>query len=187
MNLAKAVSLITALLIVTPVWPTSTVALIQVTGTSFIESDNSSVKSFFISLWGKLKSLSPKSSRQVSDHNIVVTAGVRGAESVDTLLIPYWKDDLSEDLEYTGEVELFAKGNDLATVGDIENAIITFEDFIDNYPSSDLLPNAKFALGIAYGETGEQGQAVRILNEFVDAYPSHVLLADAKQLLELIN
>jgi len=71
--------------------------------------------------------------------------------------------------------------------GEIENAIIAFEGFIDNYPTSDLLPNAKFALGIAYGETGERGQAVRILNEFVDEYPSHVLVADAKQLLELIN
>lgn len=187
MKLAKAVSLIAALLIVAPVWSASTMAFVQVTGTSLIKSDTNSVKSFFISLWGKLKSLSPKSNRQISNHKIVITAGVRGAESVDTLLNPYWKDDLSDDLDYTSEVELITRGNDLATGGEIENAIIAFEGFIDNYPTSDLLPNAKFALGIAYGETGERGQAVRILNEFVDEYPSHVLVADAKQLLELIN
>ena len=106
MKLAKAVSLIAALLIVAPVWSASTVAFVQVTGTSLIKSDTNSVKSFFISLWGKLKSLSPKSNRQISNHKIVITAGVRGAESVDTLLNPYWKDDLSDDLDYTSEVEV---------------------------------------------------------------------------------
>jgi len=117
MKLAKAVSLIAALLIVAPVWSASTMAFVQVTGTSLIKSDTNSVKSFFISLWGKLKSLSPKSNRQISNHKIVITAGVRGAESVDTLLNPYWKDDLSDDLDYTSEVELITRGNDLATGG----------------------------------------------------------------------
>ena len=187
MNLLKVVGLISAMLVVIPVWSASTDSSAENSSTSLIKSDSNSLKSFFISLWGKLKSVSPKYGRQATGPTIVTTAGIRGAESVDTLLNPYWKDDLSDDPEYKSEVGLFNKGTDLASGGDIENAIIAFEGFLDNYHTSDLAPNAKFALGIAYSEFGEQGQAVRILNNFVEKYQSHVLLADAKQLLNLIN
>ncbi len=187
MSLLKVVGLIVALSMVLPVWSASTGSSSKTSTSSLVKSDSSSLKTFFINLWGKLKSVSPKHGQQASGHAIVTTAGIRGAESVDTLLSPYWKDDLSEDPEYKSEVELFTRGTDLASSGDIENAIVAFEGFVDNYPTSDLAPNAKFALGVAYSEFGEQDQAARILNDFVEKYQSHVLFADAKQLLNIIN
>ena len=153
---------------------------------SVVSSDEDSMKSLFIKIWGKLRSVSPKSETQADAKEAVATAGIRGNEATDDLLAPYWKDDLSNDAAFQESIDLFAKGNRYAVQGDMEKAIVAFESFLDNYPDSDLIPNAKFALGVAYSQFGEQGQAVRILSAFVEENNAHFLVDDARQLLQLM-
>lgn len=49
----------------------------------------------FLSIWSKLKSLNP-TQKQSAKSTTVYTAGIRGAENTETLLKPYWKDDLTK-------------------------------------------------------------------------------------------
>ena len=62
----------------------------------------------FLSIWGKLKSLNP-TLKQSAKSSTVYTAGIRGAESTDTLLKPYWKDDLTENDEFQADLVQFSK------------------------------------------------------------------------------
>lgn len=124
--MVKTIGVIAALLIFTPVCSASIEASSEQSGSSWIVTDTNFMKLFFTSSWGKIKNISPKPVRQTFGYTIVTTAGIRGAESVDTLLNPYWKDDLSDDQKYKDEVEMFTRGHELATGGDIKNAIIAF-------------------------------------------------------------
>ena len=68
--------------------------------------DHSIFEGLFRSVWAKLKSINPtakQSARSVQFY----TAGIRGAESTDTLLTPYWKDDLTQDEQFQAQLEKF--------------------------------------------------------------------------------
>ena len=53
-------------------------------------------KGLFLSVWSKLRAISPLE-RQDAKSTTQFTAGIRGAEATDTLIQPYWQDDLSQD------------------------------------------------------------------------------------------
>ena len=58
---------------------------------TIVETKSHSIfKGFFQSIWVKLKSLNP-TMKESANNQVVYTAGIRGAESTDTLLKPYWK------------------------------------------------------------------------------------------------
>ncbi len=65
--------------------------------TTVIETSSHSIfTGVFKSVWARLKSLNP-STKETARSQVVYTAGIRGAETTDTLLKPYWKDDLTQD------------------------------------------------------------------------------------------
>ncbi|MEM7208338.1 MAG: tetratricopeptide repeat protein [Pseudomonadota bacterium] len=153
---------------------------------SVVKSEDDPMKSMFYKLWNKIKGVSPQVETAGTEGDITLTAGIRGSEATEDLLSPYWKNDLSQDPDYVNEISLFSQGNRLAVDGNLEKAIVAFESFLKNYPQSDLLANAQFALGVAYSQSGEQGQAVKVLSEFIDNHESHILASDARDLLELM-
>lgn len=146
------------------------------------KEEQSIFKGLFYRVWSKLRTLTPKMSQRNRSRS-VVTAGVRGAETTDSLIEPYWKGDKTDDPVYVKELTEFNNAHQLAENGDLPSAVKAFTSFISEHGDSDLKPNAQFALGMSYGGMGQAKSGVNALNAFVEENPTHPMVADAKQVI----
>jgi TolA-binding protein len=144
------------------------------------EKQQSVFKGLFYQVWGKLRALSPKANKR---NQRVVTAGVRGAETTDSLISPYWKGDKTDDPDYIRELTEFNNAQQLAEKGDLQSAVKAFSAFISEHGDSDLKANAQFAMGVSYGAMGDKKSSVSTLRAFVNENASHPMAADAKQVI----
>ena len=141
----------------------------------------SAFKGLLYSVWGKLRALNPtKAERR---QRTVVTAGVRGAETTESLINPYWKDDKTNDKDYIKELDSYTSAQQLAEDGDLNGAVKALTSFLENHEDSDLKPNAQFALGISYGGLGQNQPSIKAFKAFVNDNPKHPLVSDAKQVI----
>lgn len=147
------------------------------------QSESHSVfKGLFRSVWAKLKSLNPtqKQSAKSVQH---YTAGIRGAESTDTLLKPYWKNDLTQDQAFQAELQLFSSAQLKMDRGELEPAVKSFDGFLDKYAQSSLRPNALFGKSISLAGLGQDQQSLLTMQQFVAENPNHPLVDDAEQII----
>lgn len=145
------------------------------------EEQKSAFKGLLYSVWGKLRALSPRMNKR--NNRSTVTAGIRGAETTDSLIDPYWKGDKTDDPSYVKELTDFNKASQLAENGDLDSAVKAFSSFISDHGDSDLKANAQFAMGISYGGMGKVKSSVNTLRAFVNENPSHPMVSDAKQVI----
>ena len=132
-------------------------------------------------VWIKLRALNPKpQAERAGRGRIVVTAGIRGAESTETALKPYWKDDRTSDQAFLKQVETLNQAQQLLDDGKIQEAGAALQKFIQNYPEGELLPNALFAQGLAQSAAGDKAGGVKTLKQFIKGYPQHPLKQDAE-------
>ena len=141
---------------------------------------------FFLSIWSKLKSLNP-TLKQSAKSSTVYTAGIRGAESTDTLLKPYWKDDLTQDAQFQAELEQFSQAQRKLDSGELDKAAVEFDQFLDKYSNSALRPNALFAMGISLAGVGERKSSIASMQQFIDEFPNHPLASDAKLVISELS
>jgi TolA-binding protein len=145
-------------------------------------STHSVFKGIFLSIWSKLKAINP-SQKQSAKANQVYTAGIRGAEATDTLLKPYWKNDLTQDEAFQAELKQFGQAQQQLDKGKLGLAVNGFEKFLEQYNSSSLRPNALFAMSISLAGIGESETSINIMKLFLDENPTHPLANDAKQVI----
>lgn len=131
-------------------------------------------------VWLKLRSYSPSVEAQQAGRGlVVVTAGIRGAESTESTLKPYWKDDRTNDKDFIEQVKALNHAQAMVDEGKIPEAKTALEKFIKQYSKGELLPNALFAQGLTLGAEGDTAGSIKILRKFADSYPQHPLRADA--------
>jgi len=140
----------------------------------------------FLSIWSKLKSFNP-TLKQSARSSMVYTAGIRGAESTDTLLKPYWKGDLTRDVQFQSELEQFDRAQQKLDSGELEIAATEFDQFLKQYTDSALRPNALFALGISLAGTGQLGASIDSMKQFIDENPGHPLVGDAEMVIDELS
>jgi TolA-binding protein len=151
---------------------------------TIVESESHNVfTGLFQSVWARLKSLSP-SSQESASVEVVYTAGIRGAESTDTLLKPYWKDDLTEDEAFQGELQKFNLAQMKMDRGELDAAVKSFDSFLDEFAQSDLRPNALFGKSISLAGLGQNKQSLVTMRQFLEENPNHPLNDDAKLVIE---
>mgnify|MGYP002633240536 CR=1 FL=1 len=143
-------------------------------------------KGMLLSIWGKLKSLNP-TQKQSASVSQVYTAGIRGAESTDSLLKPYWKDDLTQDEAFQAELKQFSLAQQKLDQGQLEEANQAFDQFLDEFSSSSLRPNALFAKGISLAGSGKAEMSVASLKQFIDENPGHPLAGDAQLVINQLT
>jgi TolA-binding protein len=132
-------------------------------------------------VWNRLRALSPKTNvEDAARGRVVVTAGIRGAESTDTALKPYWKDDRSNDEQYMKQLAAYSAAQDLMDKGDLKAAVASLGKFMNEYPGSELMPNAMFAEAMAFAGMGDREAGIRHFNKFIKENPKHPLRADAE-------
>jgi len=151
------------------------------------ETQNNNVfKGFLLNIWSRFKTFNPHN-KQIAKAATVYTAGIRGAESIGTLVRPYWKGDLTQDADFQNELKLYGEASAYLDNGDLKQANTSLSLFLDTYPKSSLKPNALFAQGISYAASGNNDRASASLNAFVKNYASHPLAPDAVSLLKQLS
>jgi len=140
----------------------------------------------FQSVWARLKSLNP-SAKESANSDVVYTAGIRGAESTDSLLKPYWKDDLTQDVNFQAELQKFSLAQIRMDRGELESAVKSFDGFLDEYEQSPLRPNALFGKSISLAGLGQTEQSLSTMQLFVAENPNHPLSGDAKLVIQELN
>ncbi|TNF87102.1 MAG: tetratricopeptide repeat protein [Gammaproteobacteria bacterium] len=137
----------------------------------------------FRTVWAHFRSLNP-SQKESARSEILYTAGIRGAESTDTLLQPYWKGDLSQDRQFQAELQNFDLAQAKLDQGDLEAAARLFDDFLQQFEQSALRPNALFGKGISLAGSGKNEQSLSAIRQFVEENPRHPLVKDARLVID---
>lgn len=145
-------------------------------------STHSVFKGIFLSIWSKLKSINP-TQKQSAKSTQVYTAGIRGSEATDTLLKPYWKNDLTQDEAFQAELKQFGQAQQKLDKGELGSAVKGFEKFLKQYSTSSLRPNALFAMSISLAGSGKTEKSINTMKLFLDENPTHPLANDAKQVI----
>ena len=155
--------------------------------TSFVQAEDHNVfTGLFRSVWARLKSLNP-SSQESANVEVIYTAGIRGSESVDTLLTPYWKDDLTRDEAFQAELEQYSLAQLKMDKGELEAAVQSFDAFLSEYADSDLRPNALFGKSISQAGLGQTDQSLATMRLFVEENPNHPLGGDAQRVIDELS
>lgn len=132
-------------------------------------------------IWARLRSLNPKpQAERVGRGQILATAGVRGAESTESALKPYWKDDRTEDKAFIEQVNSLNAAQNLVDEGNIQEAGVALQSFVKRFPEGELLPNALFTQGLVFSAAGDKSNCIKTLKRFIKDYPQHPLKADAE-------
>jgi TolA-binding protein len=132
------------------------------------------LKEILQTLWGKLRALTPRPNPPAATTS-TVTAGLRGAETTESELRPYWRGDSLDHAQA------------LADAGKFAEAAAAFEAFLQANPRSPLAPNALFGAGLARAALGERARAAAAFEEFLKREPGHPLAADARQALAALR
>lgn len=178
-NLLLVVCIVSTAMLVAPVRAQDSVSVVET-------SSHNIFTGLFQSVWARLKALNP-SAQESANTEVVYTAGIRGAESTDTLLSPYWKDDLTQDEAFQAELEKFSMAQIKMDRGELESAVKSFDGFLDEYERSPLRPNALFGKSISLAGLGQNEQSLAAMQLFVDENPNHPLSKDARLVIEELN
>ncbi len=150
------------------------------------QTEHSVFKGLFLTVWARLKAIQP-SQRQMARSNTVVTAGIRGAESTESLLQPYWKNDLSQDKGFQQQIQRFASAQDHMDKGELKQAADGFAQFIKDFSGSDLVASALLSKGLCEAALGDMGAAKISIQSFIDDNPGHPMAVEARQVLLQIS
>jgi TolA-binding protein len=140
-------------------------------------------KGLFQSVWARLKALNP-SSKESANSEVIYTAGIRGAESTDTLLKPYWKGDLTEDEMFQAELQKYSLAQLQMDRGELDKAVVSFDGFLDEFAQSNLRPNALFGKSISLAGLGKNQESLTTMRQFAEENPSHPLHDDAQRVID---
>ena len=128
-----------------------------------------------------LSAMLPKQNNRNADPRQSATMGIRGSETTASLITPYWKDDKGDDPAFQAEVQNYSDAQQLLEDGKLKEAETAFSGFIQAHPASDLLPNARFGLGLALAAQGDKTKGGEAMASFAKDYPQHPLAADAQK------
>jgi len=154
---------------------------------SFVEtSSHSALTGLFRSVWANLKSINP-SQKESARSEAVYNAGMRGAESTDTLFQLYWKNDLSRDQQFQAELLKFSLAQTKMDRGELEAAVETFNEFLQEFRESALRPNALIGKSISLAAIGQTEQSLITVRKFIEENPRHPLVGDARKIIEELS
>ena len=152
--------------------------------TTIVENNSHNVfTGLFRSVWARLKSLSP-ATRDSAKSEVIYTAGIRGAETTDTLLKPYWKEDLTQDEAFQAELQKYTLAQLKMDRGELEAAVTSFDSFLAEFEQSALRPNALFGKSISLAGIGQAERSRATMRQFVDENPDHPLVNDARLVMD---
>lgn len=138
-------------------------------------------------LWAKLRAAAPRAQPAQATAAPTVTAGVRGVEATESELKPYWMGDRERDPAYRAERQALLSAQDLADRTRYEDAARAFDAFLESYPKSQFVPNARFGSGLSYAALNDRARAVAAFEAFLQKDAQHPLARDAERALAALR
>ncbi|MDX8388537.1 MAG: hypothetical protein R8M46_08445 [Ghiorsea sp.] len=132
--------------------------------------------SFFGSLWGKIKRIIPR--KHTTEHTATAVIGVRGAETTESALKPYWEGDLTTDPTFRNDVKQFDDATKLCESKTPSKGTDTFEALLKSSSNDMLKANTLIALASCYAQQGDEAKGREHLQAFVVKYPTHPMHDD---------
>ncbi len=137
-----------------------------------------SERSFFSSLWSRIKRIIPR--KHVARNTTTAVLGVRGAETTESALQPYWQGDLTQDPAFRNDVKQFDDATKLCESKTPAKGTETFEQLLKTTDSDMLKANTMIALASCYAEHGDEAKGKAQLQAFLDKYPKHPMHDEIK-------
>ncbi len=131
-----------------------------------------SEKSFFSSLWSKVKRIVPNK-RTANSGTTTAVLGVRGAETTESALKPHWEGDLSKDSAFRNDVKQFEDGTMLCESDTPSQGTAAFEQLLKTSSNQMLKANTLIALASCYAQQGDETKGREHLQSFLLKYPEH--------------
>lgn len=138
-------------------------------------------------MWAKLRAVSPRLQSGQPVYAQTVTAGIRGAEATESELKPYWKGDREQDPAYRAEHQSLQSAQKLADDGKYAEAAKAFGTFVDAYPRSPLISEARFGKALAQAMLGDKSAAIASFEAFLKEDAQHPLAKDAETALAALR
>jgi len=129
-----------------------------------------SERSFFSSLWSRIKRIIPHQSNRSTTTAVI---GVRGAETTESALQPYWEGDLASDPAFKSDIKQFDDGTKLCESQKPEKGTEAFEQLLKTTENDMLKANTMIALASCYAEHGNEAKGRSQLQTFLKQYPQH--------------
>lgn len=131
-----------------------------------------SERSFFGSLWSRVKRIIPRNS---ATTNTTATAvlGVRGAETTESALMPHWEGDLTNDANFQNDMKQFEDGTKLCESDTPLQGTSVFESLLKTSSNDMLKANTMIALASCYAQQGNEAKGREHLESFLSKYPQH--------------
>ncbi len=127
--------------------------------------------SFFGSLWSRIKRIIPR--QRTARATTTAVIGVRGAETTESALQPYWQGDLTADPAFRNDIKQFDDGTKLCESKTPEKGTQAFEQLLKTTDSDMLKANTMIALASCYAEHGDEAKGRAQLQAFLEKYPKH--------------
>jgi len=128
-------------------------------------------RSFFGSLWSRIIRIIPK--QHSARNTTTAVLGVRGAETTESALQPYWEGDLTSDPSFRNDIKQFDDGTKLCESNTPAKGTEAFEQLIKSTGSDMLKANTMIALASCYAEHGDEAKGRAQLQDFLSKYPKH--------------
>ena len=133
---------------------------------------------FFDGMWGKMRQMMPKKGAEKRQSTAVM--GVRGSETTESALNPYWAGDLTSDPKFQSELSAFDQARDECEQGDASKGAAALEALMLNSTQKLFRPNYLLSLSACFQKLGNAEKSDVYLKSFVSDYPDHPLAAEAK-------
>lgn len=130
-----------------------------------------SERSFFSSLWSRIKRIIPRKSAVANTTTAVI--GVRGSETTESALQPYWQGDLASDSTFKNDIKQFDDGTKLCESETPNKGTETFEQLLKTTKNDMLKANTMIALASCYAEHGDETKGREQLQSFLTKFPQH--------------
>jgi len=78
---------------------------------------------------GRLRALNPQLKTNKTRERSVAIMGIRGAETMTSIIELYWKGDKTDDLEYIVELTQYTEAQQYAEDGDLQKAVTSLNVF----------------------------------------------------------
>ena len=133
-------------------------------------------KDFYIDLDSRLRRIEQPVVGSDTDSSVVEGAPVAVAAVVPVVpVVPVASDELATDAENSDYQEAF----NMFKIGRFKGAISKFKSFIENYPTSKLLPSSHYWIGNSYYAMRDFKRAIYVQQELVKDFPDSAKVPDA--------
>ena len=137
-------------------------------------------KDFYIDLDSRLRRIEQPVVGSDTDSSVVEGApvapvAVAPVAPVAPVAVPVASDELATDAENSDYQEAF----NMFKIGRFKGAISKFKSFIENYPTSKLLPSSHYWIGNSYYAMRDFKRAIYVQQELVKDFPDSVKVPDA--------